>query len=148
MLLSCSCLSQSNRWTSCDMHVSRTMFSKLDRHSQSPATSSKLVRHERRFWGHRQTRVSVTSQQKCQGTEDCHTLKQSSFGKALNGSFFSLGLTSWCRKLKVWLSHSSTSDLSQFSFAVISNPLNKFLASSRIGSSTSSRARCQEVGDL
>ena len=77
-----------------------------------------------------------------------HTLKQSSFGKALNGSFFSLGLTIWCKKLKVWLSHSSTSDLSQFSFAVISSLLNKCLASSRIGSSTSSRARCQEVGDL
>lgn len=148
MLLSWSCLKQSSRWTSCDMHVSRTMFSTLGHHSQSPATSSKLVRHERRFWGHRQTRVSVTSQLKCQVSVDYHTLKQSSFGKALNGSFFSLGLTIWCRKLRVWLSHSSTSDLSQFSFAVISKPLNKFLASSRIGSSTSSRARCHEVGDL
>ena len=77
-----------------------------------------------------------------------HTLKQSSLGNALKGSFFSLGLTIWCRKLNVWLSHSSTNDLSQFSFPAMSNLLKELLASSRIGSSTSSRARLQEVGDL
>ena len=130
------------------MHASRTMFSKLGRHSQSPATFWKPARHGRRFWGRPQIRGSGTSQPKFLHTVDDHTLKQSSFGKALNGSFFSLGLTIWCRKLKVWLSHSSTSDLNQFSFAAISNPLSKFLASSRTGSSTSSRARCQAVGDL
>ena len=76
-----------------------------------------------------------------------HTLKHNSLGKALKGSFFSLGLTIWCRRLSVWLSHKSTNDVSQFSFAAVLRRAKTCRASSKMGSSTSSSGvRRQEVG--
>lgn len=81
-----------------------------------------------------------------------YTLKQSSSGRNEKGSFFSFGPTRWCRKLKVWLSHTSTRDVSHASFAAISKVLKMSLASLRMGSSSPSfgsrhdGGRCCGVG--
>ena len=70
------------------------------------------------------------------------TLKHNSIGKIPpKGSFFSLGLTSWCRKLKVWLLQTSTIDVNHASLACLFNWLNMSRASRRMGSSISSRGR-------
>lgn len=74
------------------------------------------------------------------------TRKHSSLGKTRNGSFFSLGLTNPCKKLKMLLSHVSTSDANQFSLSATLSWVKATLACLRIGSSIISGGLLCHVG--
>ena len=90
----------------------------------------------RRFWGPQCTRGSRSrSDRKGPQERDETTLKHSSLGRTKKGSFFSLGLTIWWRKLKVWWSQVSTKDHSHASFSCRDSVRKCNRASLRIGSS-------------